>query len=129
MDQHEAAVRKMMGYHHTELPWKVTTEGSHAGHQLTIVSDERDEFIASLTNIMVGEADTDVDNADFIIRAVNNHYQLRAALEASEAYSARITGSGPPWSDCPMGGCQWCSDCANRVISMRRDAIRESRKS
>ncbi|KKK52413.1 hypothetical protein LCGC14_3105150 [marine sediment metagenome] len=128
MDKQEAAVRKMMGYHHTELPWKVTTEGSHAGHQLTIVSDERDEFIASLTNIMVGEGDLDEANANFIVHVANNHYQLLAALEASEAYAARITGSTPPWSDCAMGGCQWCSDCANRVINMRRDAIRNGRQ-
>jgi hypothetical protein len=59
------------------------------------------------------------------LRAVNA--KLLEALEASEAYATRIVGSFPPWDDCPMGSCQWCSACANRVINMRRAAIKAAK--
>ena len=108
---------------HTPIPWgKRSYDGDIWGFDFVIVTPNYND------SIWVGGADAAEANAAFIVRAVNNHYKLLAALEASEAYSARIHTSSPPWDDCLNGGCFWCSDCANRVINMRREAIKEARK-
>ena len=60
---------------HTPLPWKIGSTRAD-GYNFTTIVNEKKAYIATV------DIENETENAAFIVRAVNNHYQLIEALEA-----------------------------------------------
>ena len=61
---------------HTKLPWKV----NNGFKNLTITTEEDGLYIAESEG-RIGNSDLDLANAQFIVKACNNHYKLLEACK------------------------------------------------
>lgn len=101
---------------HTPGPWRVAPAAAYVSGGLNIDAGENGQggYVC-----LVGGDPSDpraVADAALIVRAVNSHADLVAALKASEALAMRAPN---PFEH----DCEWCASCVARVDGMRRAAL------
>lgn len=105
---------------HSPTPWKAYGE--------LIDTDTIDAGPIALVRNIDGTKATLDANAEFIVKAVNNHDALLEALKAEDAYQNSGLGrtTPPPDSVLPNTNhtCRWCQECVMRKDAMREAAIK-----
>ena len=88
-----------MAEKYSPLPWRVKDSDGYA-----VIKDGRGECVTFI------DAGPEMADAEFIVRAVNNHAELLAALKATMAY----------WTDT---GFAECDEGCNCIVDICRAAI------
>lgn len=74
---------------HTPTPWRVVNGNRIKDELMPFDRDERDTILITTVSGH-GDCESDKANAAFIVKAVNSHYQLVAALQEMMQYAGII---------------------------------------